>query len=234
MPQSLRSEISGQYVGLIAAYLEHNYADRKIDVRQQVDLGTSIIGKRRKLDILVVHPPSGKALGLECKYQGVSGTADEKIPYALGDVAAMRIPGCVVYAGGGFSPGVLHMLKSSEDAAYCLPNPRDLGRIHTHRNDELLSTWQLDHVLAVTFAWWDLIDTRPRSAAQLPLAFQEPPLRKSAAEIWPALIAAVDEQLAARNDHRPPRRAASAPKDEPGEGIDEIARVVAAGSKSSG
>src|SRR3954466_5789530 len=124
MPYSERARISVEYVSLIATYLERNYGSRGAVIHQQVHLGTSVIGKRRKLDVLMIHKPSQKALGLECKFQDVGGTADEKIPYALNDISAMRIPGCVVYAGRGFSRGVLHMLEASENAAYCLPDPQ--------------------------------------------------------------------------------------------------------------
>lgn len=216
MAKPIRNDVSSEYVDLIAAYLDHNFADRQIDVRQQVDLGTSIIGKKRKLDILLIHKPTGKALGLECKVQLSAGTADEKIPYALRDVAAMRIPGCVVYAGAGFSPGVLHMLESAEEAAYCLPNPADLSRIRTRKRVELFSTWQLDHTLAVTFAWWDLIDSKPR-AEQLPLGLGGAKQQR----VWPALTEALKDWE--RKARRPPKRATDPGQGTPDSGQEEVA-----------
>jgi hypothetical protein len=68
------------------------------------------------------------------------------------------MPGVIVYAGSGFSEGVLHLLQSSEHAAYCLPNDETLEsegrRLGLTMNS---GTWQLDHILALTFGWWDII-----------------------------------------------------------------------------
>jgi hypothetical protein len=84
------------------------------------------------------------------------GTADEKIPYTLEDLSKLRMPACVVYAGVGFSQGVLHFLQSSELAAYCLP-PNDLERNARKKGDIDSGTWQLDHVIAMSFGFWDIL-----------------------------------------------------------------------------
>jgi len=141
----------------IGSYLVSAYWERGIQVYDEVNVGTSIIGKQRRVDLLLLHPDSGRALALECKYQDSSGTADEKIPYTLQDLAALRLPSAVVYAGRGFSEGVLHLLQSSELAAYCLPDEalRPLPRRSGEPIDS--GTWQLDHILAMTFGWWDVL-----------------------------------------------------------------------------
>jgi hypothetical protein len=149
-----------EYKHLIARYLLSAYGQRGIQIYEEVGLGTSIIGKSRRIDLLVVEPSTGAVLALECKYQDSSGTADEKIPYALQDLAALRIPGVIAYGGSGFSEGVLHLLQSSELAAYCLPNaahPVPTGRRAGESIDS--GTWQLDHILAITFRWWDIVLT---------------------------------------------------------------------------
>ena len=56
--------------------------------------------------------------------------------------------GCIAYAGKGFSAGVLHMLRASTRAAYCLP-VADQG-------DTTADTKELDHLLAMHFGWWDV------------------------------------------------------------------------------
>ena len=142
-----------QYKRRIARYLLSAYGSRGIHLYEEVSLGTSIIGKQRRIDLLVVHPATGDSLALECKYQDSSGTADEKIPYALQDLATLRIPGVIAYAGSGFSEGVLHLLQSSELAAYCLPD--DLNKPQPRKSGESIDsgTWQL----AVTFRWWDVV-----------------------------------------------------------------------------
>lgn len=146
-----------QYKRLIASYILSAYWDRGLQVYEEVNIGTSIIGKQRRIDLFLLQPDEKKALVLECKYQDVSGTADEKIPYTLSDLKALRMPAAVVYAGSGFSEGVLHLLQSSELAAYCLP--REELRPETRKIGGCIDsgTWQLDHILAVTFGWWDIL-----------------------------------------------------------------------------
>jgi hypothetical protein len=137
------------YRDLIAAYIEANFASMALIVYTEVCLGKTIIGKSRQIDVFVLCASDQRALALECKYQQVAGTTDEKIPYALLDLEALWIPGCLVYAGEGWSQGVLHTLEGSRRAAYCLPEPRDLART--------LATRELDHVLGAVFGLWDHI-----------------------------------------------------------------------------
>jgi hypothetical protein len=147
-----------EYANLIAKYLVATYGDRDLSVYREVSLGKTIIGKNRRVDILVVHEPTQKALGIECKYQGSQGTTDEKIPYTLQDLEAMWIPGCATYAGDGFSQGILHMLEASRRAAYCLPDASN----PVPSSD----TRELDHVLAATFGWWDVVLEGKKTVAQ--------------------------------------------------------------------
>jgi hypothetical protein len=146
-----------EYRKLIARYLLSAYDDRGLEVFEEVGLGTSIIGKQRRLDLFLREPSTNRVMGLECKYQDSSGTVDEKIPYALQDLAALRVPAALCYAGGGFSHGVLHLLQSSEVAAYCLPDD-SLERLSRSKGDGIdCGTWQLDHLLAAHFGWWDVV-----------------------------------------------------------------------------
>jgi hypothetical protein len=146
-----------EYRKRIASYLVSAYWDRGIQVFEEVNVGTSIIGKQRRVDLFILQPSERKALALECKYQDTSGTADEKIPYSLQDLTALRMPAALTYAGAGFSEGVLHLLQASELAAYCLPDDA-LRPISRKAGDSIdAGTWQLDHVLAVTFGWWDIL-----------------------------------------------------------------------------
>jgi hypothetical protein len=146
-----------QYRRLVARYLLAAYARRNIHLYEEVNLGTSIIGKQRRVDLLLLVPASGAALAVECKYQDQSGTTDEKIPYALDDLRALRVPAVIAYAGSGFSEGVLHLLQSSSLAAYCLPDS-SMKPLPRRTGDSIdTGTWQLDHVLAQTFRWWDVV-----------------------------------------------------------------------------
>ena len=99
--------------------------------------------------MFVVRPSDQRALAIECKYQDALGSVDEKIPYALDDLHALWVPGCLVYAGRGWSKGVLHMLEASRLAAHCLPEKPLLARGRATR--------ELDYLLAATFGLWEQI-----------------------------------------------------------------------------
>lgn len=148
------------YRDLIAAYIDANYARRGIIVYTEVALGKTIIGKNRQLDILALRRSDQRALGIECKYQDSQGTTDEKIPYALQDLEALWIPGCLAYAGGGWSKGVLHTLEGSRLGVYCLPERPDFART--------LATRELDHVLAAVFGLWDVVIPEDRLFSKEP------------------------------------------------------------------
>ncbi len=79
----------------------------------EVVVGRRIWGARRHIDVVLKHPATRVSLGVECKYQGVSGTAEEKIPATLEDIKTWPIRGIVVYAGQGFSPNMQSYLLST-------------------------------------------------------------------------------------------------------------------------
>ncbi len=138
-----------QYRDLIASYIDENYGREGLVVYVEVSLGKTVIGKDRCIDVFVVRPDDRKAIAIECKYQDSLGTVDEKIPYALQDLEALWVPGVLVYAGKGWSRGVMHTLEASRLATYCLPDKDSLARGK--------STRELDHVLAAIFGFWDLV-----------------------------------------------------------------------------
>ena len=147
-----------EYRQLIGRYVVSTYATRGIDVYEEISIGTSTLGKTRRIDLLLIEKTTNRGLAIECKYQDSAGTADEKIPYALDELRALRIPGAIVYAGGGFSDGVLHLLQSSPLAAYCFPDTTLLPMARARGGEAIhRGTWQLDHVIAQTFGYWDII-----------------------------------------------------------------------------
>lgn len=139
----------GDYANLVAAYLSRRFGPRGLKVYREIRVGKSIIGKNRCIDVFCVREADSQAFAIECKYQDSPGTVDEKIPYALDDLAALPMAGCIAYAGKGFSEGVLHMLGAAPRAAYCLPAD---GQI-----DSSNETRELDHMLATHFGWWDVL-----------------------------------------------------------------------------
>jgi len=116
------------YRDLIASYIVTNFAANGLVVYTEISLGKTIIGKDRKIDVFVLRASDQRAIAIECKFQEVQGTTDEKIPYALQDLEALWIPGCIAYAGEGWSRGVLHTLEQSRLAAYCLPDATTFAR----------------------------------------------------------------------------------------------------------
>ena len=138
-----------EYANLIAGYVARRFGARGVKVYREIRVGKSIIGKNRCIDVFCVCEGTNKAFAIECKFQDSEGTVDEKIPYALDDLRALPMAGCIAYAGKGFSDGVLHMLEASTHAAYCLP----VGG----QDDSTAETKELDHVLAVHFGWWDVL-----------------------------------------------------------------------------
>ena len=146
-----------QYRDLIASYIHHNYASQGLVVYVEISLGKTVIGKDRCIDVFVVRPDDRKAIAIECKYQDSLGTVDEKIPYALLDLDALWVPGCLVYAGKGWSKGVLHSLEASRLAANCMPDPTTLHRSKVTR--------ELDHMLAAIFAASEMSQIGPSATS---------------------------------------------------------------------
>jgi hypothetical protein len=100
-----------------------------------------------------------------------------EIPYALLDLEAMWIPGCLVYAGKGWSKGVLHTLEGSRRAVYCLPERPDLERTNATR--------EIDHVLAAVFGLWEHVIPEARRVGhepQLSLPLKGPKKAEARAE----------------------------------------------------
>jgi len=137
------------YANLVAAYLSKRFGPRGLRVYREIRVGKSIIGKNRCVDVFCVSETDNNAFAIECKFQDSPGTVDEKIPYALDDLAALPMAGCIAYAGKGFSEGVLHMLGAAPRAAYCLPLDGQA--------ESSAETRELDHMLATHFGWWDVL-----------------------------------------------------------------------------
>jgi hypothetical protein len=88
----------------------------QLAARTQVRVARRIWGAVRKIDVVLTHTETRRTLGLECKFQGVPGTAEEKIPSTIQDIAAWPIPGIVVFSGVGFSPNMIAFLLSTGKA----------------------------------------------------------------------------------------------------------------------
>ena len=87
-----------------------------LESRQQVRVARRIWGAIRHIDVVITHAQTRKTLGVECKFQAVTGTAEEKIPAIINDIAAWPIPGLVVFAGDGFTDNMKLFLISTGKA----------------------------------------------------------------------------------------------------------------------
>lgn len=84
-----------------------------LEATEQVRVARRIWGAVRRIDVVLTHPQTRKTLGLECKFQAVLGTAEEKIPSVINDIAAWPIPGLVVFGGEGFTENMKQFLIST-------------------------------------------------------------------------------------------------------------------------
>jgi hypothetical protein len=68
------------------------------------------------IDVVLTRTETGKTLGVECKFQGGGGSAEEKVPATIQDISAWPIPGVVVFGGDGFSANMLAYFHSTGKA----------------------------------------------------------------------------------------------------------------------
>lgn len=83
-----------------------------LEVQLEVSFGHTIFGRRRRIDLLI-QDQAHHRLAVECKYQGVSGTAEEKIVATMEDFKSLPIEGLIVFDGQGFSQGMRGYLMST-------------------------------------------------------------------------------------------------------------------------
>lgn len=85
-------------------------------VNKEVLVGRRLWGAKRRIDVVVTDPRDRRRLGVECKYQAVAGTAEEKLPATVEDIRAWPIDGVVAFAGPGFSANMTAFLLSTGKA----------------------------------------------------------------------------------------------------------------------
>jgi hypothetical protein len=81
-----------------------------LETKEQFHVARRIWGANRRIDAVLVEAKSRKTLGVECKYQGGGGSAEEKIPATIQDIEAWPIPGIVVFAGEGITDNMKSFL----------------------------------------------------------------------------------------------------------------------------
>jgi hypothetical protein len=84
-----------------------------LDTEIEVKVGRRIWGARRNIDVVLKDPTTRVSLGIECKFQGGRGSAEEKIPATIDDIRVWPIRGIVVFSGDGFSANMTAYLLST-------------------------------------------------------------------------------------------------------------------------
>ena len=77
----------------------------------QYEVGESIYGKRRRVDLILYHPvlhPS--CLCIQCKWQSSGGSVEEKYPYEVESIAQGGYDTIIILDGGGYTPGARQWL----------------------------------------------------------------------------------------------------------------------------
>jgi hypothetical protein len=115
MPGRARAVASGNQLVQAVTELGHELG---LEVNQQVRVARRIWGAVRRIDVVLTHPETRKTLGVECKYQAGGGTAEEKIPATIQDIAAWPIQGIVVFSGDGFTQNMKSFLISTGKAVH--------------------------------------------------------------------------------------------------------------------
>ena len=113
MPGRGRAVTSGDQLARAVADLGEELG---LDVKQQFQVARRIWGAVRRIDVVLIDPQTRKTLGIECKYQGGGGSAEEKIPSTIQDIQAWPIPGIVVFSGDGFTQNMKSFLISTGKA----------------------------------------------------------------------------------------------------------------------
>ena len=84
-----------------------------LKVGTEVTAARRLWGAKRHIDVVITQEKTGKTLGIECKFQGGSVSAEEKIPATVSDIESWPIPGIVVIDGEGFSANMQGYLMST-------------------------------------------------------------------------------------------------------------------------
>ncbi len=87
-----------------------------LEAKEQFKAGRRIWGAKRAIDVVLIEKSTRKILGIECKFQGGPGSAEEKILTTIKDIGAWPFPGLVVLDGEGYSPNMRSYLISTGKA----------------------------------------------------------------------------------------------------------------------
>jgi hypothetical protein len=88
-----------------------------VEVLRQFSWGRRITGANARIDI-ICRPPIGPVVAIECKYQSVRGTAEDKAITELHSVERWPFMGILVWSGKGWSHRMAAFLETHPRAVY--------------------------------------------------------------------------------------------------------------------
>jgi len=80
----------------------------------QVDIGQSIYGTKRRVDLVLRCDKYPEGLIIQIKWQQSPGSVDEKFPYEVECIKQDKLPTVIVIEGGGYKDGALDWLHCQE------------------------------------------------------------------------------------------------------------------------
>lgn len=90
--------------------------DKAFFVRQYRSDFRNPYGDTMKLDFYLYHPERHReGLVLECKYQGESGSTDEKLFFSCAAIKSTGLRGILMIMGSGFRRSAIDYCKSQQD-----------------------------------------------------------------------------------------------------------------------
>lgn len=79
---------------------------------KQLVVGTTIYGSVRRCDFFIINQDGFPYdLVIECKWQQVGGSVDEKYPFLCLNIRKLDIPTVVLLDGGGYNQGAMRWLQ---------------------------------------------------------------------------------------------------------------------------
>lgn len=109
-----------------------------IEVYKEVWVGNRFVGTKRKLDIVLRAVANNKTFGIEAKTQNSTGTADEKLFYALDDCKNSPIPTIIAFSGAFIGADIKSKLILSGYGVEVDINYDPVTKIITVNNSEVL------------------------------------------------------------------------------------------------
>ncbi|MBC5826109.1 MAG: hypothetical protein GIW99_00205 [Candidatus Eremiobacteraeota bacterium] len=106
---------------------------------RQLPVGTTIYNTPRKADFFIINAERfPNNLIIECKWQQVGGSVDEKYPFLLFNIIKTGIPTVVLLDGSGYKPAAMAWLKEQVNENGALIGVLTMAEFHTKINNRFL------------------------------------------------------------------------------------------------